>query len=74
MTEELAKQLRDICNNPGTYFWLTKDEKILLDNNSPLWRKDFGEMHPIAGKEALERFGIEAIDDCTEKGVVRVAE
>ena len=74
MTEELAQQIRDICNSPGTYFWLTEDEGHLLSDNSPLWTNRYGNMHPVSGKEALERFGVEAIDECTEKCIVRVAE
>lgn len=74
MNEELKQELLRICNQKGAHFWLTRDGTCLLSNNSALWRSDFGELDMISAKKVLEIFSLEIIDECIEKGVVRVKE
>ena len=74
MTEELKQELQRICNAKGSHFWLARNRTCLLSDNTPLWRKSFGEMEMISGKEVLEEFSLEVIDECIEKGVVKIKE
>jgi hypothetical protein len=71
---ETYQYLENLCNQEWVFFWLTKDEKYLLSSDAPIWREKYPDIHPITGKEALRKFGVENIDECTEKCIVRVAE
>lgn len=72
MTEETKQELRRICMEPGAYFWITKDKKFLLSCNTQLWQSRYGPIDPISGKEVLEKFTLEEIDECTERRIIRI--
>lgn len=72
MPDSIKQELLRLCMEPGCLFWITKDGKYLLSANTQLWQKRYGPMSPITGKDVLERFTLEEIDECTEKCIVKI--
>jgi hypothetical protein len=53
-------------------FYYNEDESLLLSDNGPIWEHNFGELHSVLGEAILKVCTNEQIDDCIERGVVRV--
>ena len=53
-------------------FFISENRKYLLIDDSPLWRKNYGDLQPISGDKVVMNYSLEVVDECTEKGIVRV--
>jgi len=53
-------------------FFISENGKYLLIDDSPLWRKNYGDLQPISGDKVVMNYSLEVVGECTEKGIVRV--
>lgn len=49
-------------------FFIDKEEKHLFSYSSPLFQKNFGKLLSIPGEIALQKYGIDILDESIEKG------
>lgn len=70
---EVKKLLEEFQNlntlqiNYKNFYFLNKDETILLSTNSLIYRKEFGKLHKITAIDALRRYGINILLEVEEK-------
>lgn len=61
-----------LTNAPAYKFWVNKDRNVLAATDSELMRKGLGELTPLTLKEAHEEFGIDVMEEATERTYCKI--
>ena len=61
-----------LVNAPDRKFWVNKDRTILSVAKTLATRHLYGELAPLTLKEAHEEFGIDVMEEASEKGYCKI--
>ena len=60
--------IKSLFNKYDVNFYINSDKEFIFAYLSPYFEDNFGELTLISGIDALERYGIDILEEATEKG------